>query len=130
MGLDPSPVHMRSPEPDPIRVDVINEWPQRSFAIGGRRHGNLPGRRLQRMPHAPPHKKGTIWAAETPQKPHKRLAWNPPQCPALLNAWHTATARLPEPWMSAGISARGSFKLLARGQTRVLKANTVTVAIS
>ena len=25
-GLPP-PVHMRPPEPDPLRVDVINEWP-------------------------------------------------------------------------------------------------------
>src|SRR6218665_594302 len=44
MGLTPSPVHMRPPEPDPLRVDVINGWPlieisilkkwtSRSFAI-------------------------------------------------------------------------------------------------
>src|SRR6218665_1002681 len=24
----PPPVHMRPPEPDPLRVDVINGWPQ------------------------------------------------------------------------------------------------------
>jgi len=29
MGLDPSPDHMRPPEPDPLplRLDVINGWP-------------------------------------------------------------------------------------------------------
>ena len=26
-GADPSPVRTRPPEPDPIRVDVINGWP-------------------------------------------------------------------------------------------------------
>ena len=33
MGLDPLPVHMRSPEPDPLplRVDVINGWPLSRF---------------------------------------------------------------------------------------------------
>jgi len=27
LGLDPSPVDMRPPEPDPLCVDVINGWP-------------------------------------------------------------------------------------------------------
>ena len=26
-GHPPPPVHMRPPEPDPLHVDVINEWP-------------------------------------------------------------------------------------------------------
>jgi len=32
MGLDP-PVHMRPPEPDPLRVDVINGWPLSQYPL-------------------------------------------------------------------------------------------------
>src|SRR6218665_67221 len=36
-GLDPpTPVHMHPPEPDPLRVDVINGWPHSCLYMKGR----------------------------------------------------------------------------------------------
>ena len=43
MGLDPLPVHMRPPEPDPLplRVDVINGWPLTNYSVELSKNKNI-----------------------------------------------------------------------------------------